>query len=648
MILKKTHFARLISALLVLQLCISISPASLAQSVEFDEHQISELKLEPLETPTAPAKLNIIPENPIDITTFDGILLDAPIPNILYKNETYTISGKVTSNPKNERSLFAFLSYQDINNKEQFINFEGTITNNAFHIPLRLEQTGNYQLGIVLGNGGKSKVREITAIETSNNTKGIAKSTTIKNRISLSYNDATDTTALKWKRITNNMHRITFQQQNTKVIYITRQPISTLPLRYTDFKNFKPGEVTITIATRPLTSSAITPWKNSTTQKVKITYHGFRNIENNVVTLQEQPTAMKPSGSTITIQGTANQPLDADAYITLPSGITEKITLQSEDPIPANKPFILTYQTKDTGRYIVEINETTGAAVINMPIYITTGTPLIPDYQDLINAFTPKAQTISLQKDRATMLTMINAIRTSLGLSAVSLNTQLSALAQEHSNDMVAKNYFGHVNLEGKSPEDRRKKAQYPAEVGENLANSSTLASAMQGLLRSPIHRANILTPHWTQVGIGIAKSSDGSLKVTQEFSGEILTSSKLGELRQQLISGINAERNKASTSAILEDEQLTNVATNWSEKLAVNDEFGFTTADGQNLTNMVRGANIKSAIQMFVFSSNTTKDLIERVAKPSNSIQSEWTRIGIGLAVTMLGEIKITTLLSK
>ncbi len=645
MMSKKT---RLISALLTLSICASTIPAALAQSVGFDEYQIPELALEQLETPAEPAKVKTIPENPIGITTFDSILLDTPIPNILYRDETYLISGKVTNNPKNEKALFAFLSYTDINNKEQFLNFESPITNNTFSIPIRLELAGNYQLGIILGNGGKSKIREIAVVETSSLGQGKARAATIRNRIVLDYQDTTDTTTLQWKRVVNSAHRITFQQKNKKVTYITRQPISTLPLRYTDFRSFKPDDVTITIAARPLTSSSTTPWRNVITKKTKITYHGFRNIETDVVTLKEQPAAIQSSESSIVIQGTANQPLDADAYITLPSGVTEKITLQDKDPIPTGTPFTFNYATKETGRYIVEINQTTGAAAINMPIYIATGVPLIPDYQDLINTLTIQERAVQLEKDREKMLTMINAIRSALGLSTIALNAQLSTLAQQHSDDMVARNFFGHVNLEGKSPEDRRKKAQYPTEVGENLANSSTLSSAMQGLLRSPIHRANILTPHWTQVGIGIAQSSDGSLKVTQEFSGEAITAEKLDTLRQQLLSGINTERNKTSINAITEDQELTSVATHWSKKLAATDEFGFTTADGQNLTNTVRAANIKSSIQMFVFSSNTTKDLIERVAKPSNSIESQWTKIGIGLAITTLGEIKITTLLSK
>jgi uncharacterized protein YkwD len=54
--------------------------------------------------------------------------------------------------------------------------------------------------------------------------------------------------------------------------------------------------------------------------------------------------------------------------------------------------------------------------------------------------------------------------------------------------------------------------------AGENLAFAPTVASAHEGLMQSPGHRANILRPQFARVGIGIEDGGVHGLMVTEDF----------------------------------------------------------------------------------------------------------------------------------
>ena len=45
----------------------------------------------------------------------------------------------------------------------------------------------------------------------------------------------------------------------------------------------------------------------------------------------------------------------------------------------------------------------------------------------------------------------------------------LTSLAQNHSNDMIAINFFGHINSNGFRPQDRAKNANLGYIIGKNV-----------------------------------------------------------------------------------------------------------------------------------------------------------------------------------
>lgn len=619
-------------------------------TTNFDEYQVASLTQDTYEPASDPIKKGVPSQSSIEKSFFANITLNEDVPTDLFQDEIYTLKGKITTGPA-ITTMFAFLNYKDTTQKDQFKNFETEVKNNTFSIPLYLNNEGNYSLGLVLGTNGKSKIQEIaiTNIGTKNEESS---ATNIAPRII--YDAILDKSSINWTRNEDGIYRITFEQGSEKVTYITRQNVSSLPIRYADFKKFKPGNINIKISILPRTLSG--SWKIIGSTTVPIAYHGFRIIEKNAVEINGTLPSIVTNLHAITIQGTARVNLENEAYITNTQGLTEKVTLQTDRPLTSSPSlligkgsiFTFTYTPKTSGRYIVEINDEDGSAALNIPVYISTGVPLIPDYLDLNATMKIKGMTIDATRDREYILGLINDIRTGLGKKKVTLNAQLNTLAQKHANDMMIRNFFGHVNPDGESPEDRRKKDGIPTEVGENLAYSQSLLSSIQGLLRSPVHRSNILSDSWTSVGIGITQDANKGIRLVQEFAPAPLTSEGLAQLASSILTSINSTRNASQLSSLSEDPTLKDLAQKWSDHLAKTNEFGLTTKDGQSLSQLVENTNHQSSVQIFVFSTNSINNITSRILEPSSSTEAKWTKIGLGVSVTSLGEIKITTLLSK
>lgn len=114
---------------------------------------------------------------------------------------------------------------------------------------------------------------------------------------------------------------------------------------------------------------------------------------------------------------------------------------------------------------------------------------------------------LTLPAARAAVLCLVNAQRTSRGLGAVTQNARLQLAAQGHSDDMALRNYFSHDDPDGGDPGDRITAAGYAWQTyGENIAvGQATPADVMSDWMNSTGHRANILNPDFTELGVGIS-----------------------------------------------------------------------------------------------------------------------------------------------
>lgn len=123
--------------------------------------------------------------------------------------------------------------------------------------------------------------------------------------------------------------------------------------------------------------------------------------------------------------------------------------------------------------------------------------------------------------DESQMLTLVNQSRAENGLAPLKADSQLQQLAAAHSEEMLRLGYFAHISPLHGSPTDRFDAAGVEYTVaGENIAYAPTVDIAERGLMRSPGHRANILSSEFTRIGIGIIVTPFGTRMFTQEFAG--------------------------------------------------------------------------------------------------------------------------------
>jgi uncharacterized YkwD family protein len=115
---------------------------------------------------------------------------------------------------------------------------------------------------------------------------------------------------------------------------------------------------------------------------------------------------------------------------------------------------------------------------------------------------------------------LVNIERSKNGLQALKENWQLSRVARYKSADMAAKNYFSHTSPTYGSPFRMMESfgIKYSA-AGENIAyGQKTPQQVMTAWMNSPGHRSNILSPSYTQIGVGYAKNKSGTAYWTQMF----------------------------------------------------------------------------------------------------------------------------------
>lgn len=122
----------------------------------------------------------------------------------------------------------------------------------------------------------------------------------------------------------------------------------------------------------------------------------------------------------------------------------------------------------------------------------------------------------------AAVIDLTNRERTRHGLPPLSADPLLTTAAQAHSADMVARAFYAHTAPDGGQPWDRAAAAgSTRRSIGENIAcGQRSPADVVEGWMNSPGHRANILKPGFTHIGVGFAGGGRAGMYWTQLFGG--------------------------------------------------------------------------------------------------------------------------------
>ena len=127
------------------------------------------------------------------------------------------------------------------------------------------------------------------------------------------------------------------------------------------------------------------------------------------------------------------------------------------------------------------------------------------------------------------ILALVNSDRKTYGLNPVALNPTLNLAASAKAYDMIAFDYFSHISPDGIKPWHWFKSLGYNyVYAGENLAHGFYSADELQqSWMSSETHRANILSPFYSEMGLAIVKTEETTLIV--QFFGN-----KEGKLTQR------------------------------------------------------------------------------------------------------------------
>jgi uncharacterized protein YkwD len=233
------------------------------------------------------------------------------------------------------------------------------------------------------------------------------------------------------------------------------------------------------------------------------------------VTLRPLPRKL-PRGGELRLAGTL-----ADAYafarlsVTLPTG--KVVSFQS-----TGKQFDGGFAVPETGIYQVELlgDGATGPVVVaNFPIYVDSPEPEAPSTTR--NA--TEDQNLTAAQIEEILLGLVNGERAKSSLPAVKKSDELAEVATGHSRDMVDHAFFAHVSPTTGTTEERVMKSKLPLiSLGENIAEGSNVQEIHQSLLKSPAHRAVIIDPQFTHVGIGVVVRGVEPRIVATEVFGEL------------------------------------------------------------------------------------------------------------------------------
>jgi uncharacterized protein YkwD len=244
---------------------------------------------------------------------------------------------------------------------------------------------------------------------------------------------------------------------------------------------------------------------------------------------ESRSQTLPADASSLTVTGTVGsrdgQPLvRGDAFVSHPDD-----SVEGHDVTVNGDAFSVTFPLSEgTGRYQVEINDTIGSAVIDVPLFVGVPYAVSPPLSPPDLSLSPQD---SEQQARAE-LTTVRAVH---GLNPLNVDDRLTRVAQDHLADMVGHNWICHCWTDGSDTLSHLKVAgvsvtlrpvpgpgnRTAAAIGEGLESGSTGANTIDDLFSSPGHRRDLLGDY-TNVGVAAGQEQQVPLFVIEyAFEGQ-------------------------------------------------------------------------------------------------------------------------------
>ncbi len=143
-----------------------------------------------------------------------------------------------------------------------------------------------------------------------------------------------------------------------------------------------------------------------------------------------------------------------------------------------------------------------------------------PEAPIAIAFINPHAPT-ALRSEERELFDSVNAERARHGLAPLVHDENLDRVALAKAEHMAEHGYFGHTDPAGVTFEERFRAARLPFNcAAENLAFDRDEPHAHAAFMHSPDHRANVLDPEESRLGIAVVSVGNGETFYVEEFSG--------------------------------------------------------------------------------------------------------------------------------
>ena len=124
-----------------------------------------------------------------------------------------------------------------------------------------------------------------------------------------------------------------------------------------------------------------------------------------------------------------------------------------------------------------------------------------------------RASSASAGKLRSALLCLVNHKRAANGLGSIKLDRRMQRAATRHARDMVRNHYFAHQRSGGPDLTERLRRARWHGSAwGETIAygcgRAGTPRATVRTWMRSPPHRAILLSGRYRHGGIGVTESA--------------------------------------------------------------------------------------------------------------------------------------------
>lgn len=256
------------------------------------------------------------------------------------------------------------------------------------------------------------------------------------------------------------------------------------------------------------------------------------------VAVKPAQTISLPKGEMTRFLETLKQPASTRNTNT---GLESAKTLNTDTTTNLSDPSVTTTKAKTTDiaktTTTVKITMTTAAAKTTTAKTTTAKTTSVTTTTaKTTTTTTPKSSTsstttsgskltppsgVTMTANEKLIFDLVNQARVADGAKSLQHDGDLTWLARLKSQDIVDNNYFDHYSPTYGSVSDMLKAAGISYRCwGENIARTYSAEKAFTNWMNSSGHRANILNPKFTHIGIGIAKYSSSSNIYTQIFIG--------------------------------------------------------------------------------------------------------------------------------